>query len=41
VAALLLREWLNPLQLLAIACVTAASVGATRTTSARDVVPVD
>jgi inner membrane transporter RhtA len=30
VAALLLREWLTPLQLLAIACVTAASVGATR-----------
>jgi inner membrane transporter RhtA len=32
VAAVLLREWLDPLQLLAIACVTAASVGATRTT---------
>ncbi len=34
VAAVLLREWLTPLQLLAIACVTAASVGAARTTSA-------
>lgn len=33
-AAMLLREWLTPLQLLAIACVTAASVGATRTESA-------
>ena len=31
VAALLLREWLGPLQVVAIACVTAASVGATRT----------
>ena len=31
VAAILLSEWLTPLQLLAIACVTAASVGATRT----------
>ena len=30
VAALLLREWLEPLQLLAIGCVTAASVGASR-----------
>jgi inner membrane transporter RhtA len=34
VAAVLLREWLTPLQLLAMACVTAASVGAARTTSA-------
>jgi inner membrane transporter RhtA len=41
VAALLLQEWLTPLQLLAIACVTAASVGATRTTSFRDVIPGD
>ncbi|MEO8431480.1 MAG: EamA family transporter [Acidobacteriota bacterium] len=41
VAALLLREWLAPLQLLAMACVTAASVGAARTTPARDVVPGD
>ena len=32
VAAVLLREWLTPLQLLAMACVTAASVGAARTT---------
>ena len=39
VAALFLHEWLSPLQLLAISCVTAASVGATRTTSARDDVP--
>jgi inner membrane transporter RhtA len=30
VAAVLLREWLTPLQLLAVACVTAASVGAAR-----------
>jgi inner membrane transporter RhtA len=41
VAAVLLREWLTPLQLLAMACVTAASVGATRTTSARDAVRGD
>jgi inner membrane transporter RhtA len=41
VAAVLLQEWLTPVQLLAMACVTAASVGATRTTSARDVVPGD
>jgi len=34
VAAVLLREWLTPLQLLAMACVTAASVGAARTTPA-------
>jgi inner membrane transporter RhtA len=34
VAAVLLREWLTPLQLLAMACVTAASVGAARTTAA-------
>ena len=33
VAALLLHEWLTPLQLVAVACVTAASVGATRTAS--------
>ena len=33
VAALLLSEWLTPLQLIAIACVTAASVGATRRSS--------
>jgi inner membrane transporter RhtA len=41
VAAVLLREWLTPLQLLAMACVTAASVGAARMTSARDVIPGD
>ncbi len=39
VAAVLLQEWLTPLQLVAIACVTAASVGAARTTSTRDVIP--
>jgi inner membrane transporter RhtA len=39
VAAVLLREWLAPLQLLAMACVTVASVGAARKTSALDVVP--
>jgi inner membrane transporter RhtA len=39
VAAVLLREWLTPLQLVAMACVTAASVGATRTTPVREVVP--
>ncbi|HSK57132.1 MAG TPA: EamA family transporter [Jiangellales bacterium] len=33
VAAILLSEWLTPLQLLAVACVTAASVGAARTES--------
>ena len=38
VAAALHREWLTPLQLLAMACVTAASVGAARTTSARDTI---
>jgi inner membrane transporter RhtA len=41
VAAVLLREWLTPLQLLAIACVTVASVGAARKTSARDAIPGD
>lgn len=41
VAAVLLHEWLTPLQLLAMACVTAASVGATRTTSNRDADPAD
>jgi threonine/homoserine efflux transporter RhtA len=35
----LLREWLSPLQLLAIACVTAASVGAARTLSAPATLP--
>jgi inner membrane transporter RhtA len=33
-AAALLSEWLTPMQLLAMACVTAASVGAARTESA-------
>ena len=41
VAAILLREWLTPLQLLAVACVTVASVGAARTTSIPDAVPSD
>lgn len=41
VAAILLREWLTPLQLLAVACVVAASLGATRRTSTRDAVPVE
>jgi inner membrane transporter RhtA len=40
-AAVLLRELLTPLQLLAIACVTAASVGAARTSSAGDAIPRD
>jgi inner membrane transporter RhtA len=39
VAALLLSESLTLLQLLAVACVIAASVGAARTTSARDAFP--
>jgi inner membrane transporter RhtA len=38
-AALLLREWLTPPQLLAMACVTAASVGAARTATAMEVAP--
>jgi inner membrane transporter RhtA len=38
VAAVLLREWLTPLQLLAMACVIAASAGAARTTPARDAI---
>jgi inner membrane transporter RhtA len=41
VAAVLLGEWLTPPQLLAMACVTAASVGATRTGSAPEAVPRD
>ena len=40
-AALLLSEWLTPLQLLAMACVTAASVGAARTESAPEALPRD
>lgn len=39
VAAVLLREWLTPLQLLAMACVTAASVGAARTTREAEDLP--
>ena len=35
VAVFLLREWLNPLQLVAMACVTAASVGAARPAGSR------
>jgi inner membrane transporter RhtA len=38
-AAVLLSEWLTPPQLVAIACVTAASVGAARTESAPAVPP--
>ena len=38
-AAVLLSEWLTPLQVLAIACVTAASVGAARTESAPAALP--
>lgn len=34
IAAVLLQEWLTPPQLVAMACVVAASVGATRTSSA-------
>jgi inner membrane transporter RhtA len=41
VAAALLSEWLTPLQLLAMACVTAASVGAARTESAPKALPRD
>ncbi|MEX0755675.1 MAG: EamA family transporter [Actinomycetota bacterium] len=41
VAAIFLQEWLSPLQLIAMACVIAASVAAARTTSARDVIPRD
>jgi inner membrane transporter RhtA len=40
-AAVLLSEWLTPLQLLAIACVTAASVGAARTGSVPEAVVRD
>jgi len=39
--AVLLQEWLTPLQQLAMACVVAASVGTARTTSARVDVPGD
>jgi inner membrane transporter RhtA len=41
VAAILLSEWLTPVQLLAIACVTAASVGAARTESTNAAPPHD
>jgi inner membrane transporter RhtA len=39
VAAVLLSEWLTPLQLLAVACVTAASLGAARTESSPGAAP--
>jgi inner membrane transporter RhtA len=41
VAAVLLQEWLSPLALAALACVTAASVGAARTSPAPDVIRTD
>jgi inner membrane transporter RhtA len=41
VGAVLLGEWLTPLQLLAMGCVTAASVAAVRTASARAVLAGD
>ncbi len=40
-AAILLGEWLTPLQLVAIACVTAASVGAARRPSSPEALPRD
>lgn len=40
-AAVVLSEWLTPLQLLAMACVTAASVGAARTESAPEALARD
>jgi inner membrane transporter RhtA len=40
-AAVLLSKWLTPLQLLAMACVTAASAGAARTESAPEALPRD
>ena len=40
-AALLLSEWLTPLQVLAIACVMAASLGAARTESVPETLPRD
>ena len=40
-AAILLSEWLSPLELLAIACVTSASVGAARTESAPEALARD
>jgi inner membrane transporter RhtA len=40
-ATVLLSEWLTPLQLLAMACVTAASVGAARMESAPEALPRD
>ncbi|MET7402035.1 EamA family transporter [Dactylosporangium sp. NPDC005572] len=40
-AAVLLSEWLTPLQLVAVACVTAASVGAARTEPAPEAVPAE
>jgi len=40
-AAILLREWLTPVQLLAMACVTAASAGAARPESGPEAIPRD
>jgi len=40
-AAVMLREWLTPPQLLAMACVTAASVGAARKESSPEALPRD
>ena len=40
-AAVVLSEWLTPLQLLALACVTAASVGAARSGRSPEAVPRD
>jgi inner membrane transporter RhtA len=40
-AAVLLSKWLTPLQLLAMACVTAASAGTARTESAPEALPRD
>lgn len=40
-AAVVLSEWLAPAQLLAMACVTAASVGATRTDPTPEAIPRD
>ncbi len=39
IAAVLLQEWLTPPQLVAMGCVVAASVGATRTSSAPEAAP--
>lgn len=41
VAALVLQEWLTPVQLVAVACVVGASVGATRTAAPPVITPVE